>query len=380
MPQTYAKLGQSLGDMLGGFASGNEDAYNKGAVARSTLDMHRASATKNLEEAKRLQQFNDPAQVKKLAMAMAGGNESQLPGLDTFQKTGGVGEAVFQQPNADLEMIRPKPVMLSDPANLSQPNSLGDDLMQHSAPQGRSLPLAVPDTIRDASRLAAFVQAGGEKMATPEFFRQMRDDPAIKAAALSGNTDLLNRLNAALTGHTYTPNDYNSDGTVINKASGDVTVGNEPINTASLGKLLADAMQSKAAAANSTASAEKHRFDINNPQAKKDRFSSVRDDIRADFNAMYPISSLNGKRPPNTPDFDGFTQIWLKKFNINETDYFNNTSPGAAPQSDAAPATASPPKPVSPPPTNAKGWTLHTDAKGNRAYVSPDRKQFEEVK
>lgn len=31
------------------------------------------------------------------------------------------------------------------------------------------------------------------------------------------------------------------------------------------------------------------------------------------------------------------------------------------------------------PNTNAKGWTLHTDAQGNRAYVSPDGSQFEEV-
>lgn len=30
--------------------------------------------------------------------------------------------------------------------------------------------------------------------------------------------------------------------------------------------------------------------------------------------------------------------------------------------------------------TNNKGWTLHTDAKGNQAYVSPDGKQFEEAK
>ncbi len=30
--------------------------------------------------------------------------------------------------------------------------------------------------------------------------------------------------------------------------------------------------------------------------------------------------------------------------------------------------------------TNGKGWLLHTDAKGNKAYVSPDGKQFEEVK
>lgn len=30
--------------------------------------------------------------------------------------------------------------------------------------------------------------------------------------------------------------------------------------------------------------------------------------------------------------------------------------------------------------TNAQGWMLHTDAQGNRAYVSPDGKQFQEVK
>lgn len=29
--------------------------------------------------------------------------------------------------------------------------------------------------------------------------------------------------------------------------------------------------------------------------------------------------------------------------------------------------------------TNARGWALHVDANGNRAYVSPDGKQFEEV-
>jgi hypothetical protein len=36
-------------------------------------------------------------------------------------------------------------------------------------------------------------------------------------------------------------------------------------------------------------------------------------------------------------------------------------------------------KPMSPL-TNSKGWILHTDAKGNKAYVSPDGKSFEEAK
>jgi hypothetical protein len=32
-----------------------------------------------------------------------------------------------------------------------------------------------------------------------------------------------------------------------------------------------------------------------------------------------------------------------------------------------------------PPPTNAKGWTLHVDAAGNKAYVAPNGKDYEEV-
>lgn len=31
------------------------------------------------------------------------------------------------------------------------------------------------------------------------------------------------------------------------------------------------------------------------------------------------------------------------------------------------------------PATNSKGWTLHVDAKGNKAYVSPNGKDYEEV-
>jgi len=46
------------------------------------------------------------------------------------------------------------------------------------------------------------------------------------------------------------------------------------------------------------------------------------------------------------------------------------TSDAAAP---AAKSTTAPPE------TNAKGWKLMTDANGNKAYVSPDKKQYEEV-
>lgn len=44
-----------------------------------------------------------------------------------------------------------------------------------------------------------------------------------------------------------------------------------------------------------------------------------------------------------------------------------------------APERGAPPSGATPA-TNAKGWVLHTDKNGNQAYVSPDGKQFEEVK
>jgi len=43
------------------------------------------------------------------------------------------------------------------------------------------------------------------------------------------------------------------------------------------------------------------------------------------------------------------------------------------------PESANSTKPAAPPPKNAKGWTLHVDAKGNKAYVSPNGKDYEEV-
>lgn len=42
--------------------------------------------------------------------------------------------------------------------------------------------------------------------------------------------------------------------------------------------------------------------------------------------------------------------------------------------------TSAPAAPAPAAPANSKGWTLHVDARGKKAYVSPDGKSFEEVK
>jgi hypothetical protein len=57
----------------------------------------------------------------------------------------------------------------------------------------------------------------------------------------------------------------------------------------------------------------------------------------------------------------------------------SNTAP-VVPTSGRMGEVTPPASKTAPAPTNAKGWVLHADAKGNQAYVSPDGKQFEEVK
>lgn len=69
---------------------------------------------------------------------------------------------------------------------------------------------------------------------------------------------------------------------------------------------------------------------------KANDFRTIRDDIRSDYNAMYPVNPLNGKRqdPSRTimvngekqiapaPDLDTFTRGRLKTYNINEADFY----------------------------------------------------------
>lgn len=61
------------------------------------------------------------------------------------------------------------------------------------------------------------------------------------------------------------------------------------------------------------------------------------------------------------------TEALAKKRGLDSAEIFINDRPfSAAPAAAAA--------------VNSKGWKLHTDANGNRAYVSPDGKSFEEVR
>lgn len=71
------------------------------------------------------------------------------------------------------------------------------------------------------------------------------------------------------------------------------------------------------------------------------------------------------------PQAQQLGRITLNPNRVSYQQYFRGSVPAAPPA----------PKPAAAlPPRNAKGWALQEDAKGNRAYVSPDGRQFEEVR
>lgn len=61
-------------------------------------------------------------------------------------------------------------------------------------------------------------------------------------------------------------------------------------------------------------------------------FAQIRDDMRADFNAQYPINSMTGTRK-GAPEFSSFQKSWLKQYNINENDFYraSNANPLTTP-------------------------------------------------
>lgn len=78
-----------------------------------------------------------------------------------------------------------------------------------------------------------------------------------------------------------------------------------------------------------------------------------------------------------------FVQVYRETVDDQATFYKESgyNVPDVSSARTAPVATPRPSKPAAAlPPRNAKGWALQEDAKGNRAYVSPDGRQFEEVR
>lgn len=270
MPQRHFNIGSSLGDALSGAFS--DDAYNKGVNEGSNLTYRREAARKLAAETNQLQQFQDPAQRSELVAGMLGLGKNEAGQLAAFGRDGNWGSGVFMRADPDLEMVRADPAMPSAPDALfpqMQPDSaLAEVLQKLNTPKDVVLPNAAPAWGDTAIRLNALVRGAGDKVMTPQTLPALLAQAAAAKAIESGDMTALNVYNTlAREGATYTPYKTDTHGRTTNEGSGAVEVTDKPLHDANIGKLVADAIQSRASAASSNAQAAKHKFDMENPRA-----------------------------------------------------------------------------------------------------------------
>lgn len=289
-PVNYGGMNQGLSKLAAAmWGDGNQDVannaaldYQRGRQVIAEIDKTREDTNKLRIANQREAQFADPAKRNKLAMEFAGGSEADAPALDNFMRTGSVGSGTFQtaptQSPFDALMAVKKP---ATPAPVTMASKLAPELSALAAtpyqPAGnsveqylfgkpsvdaapavaRSLPYSAEtaNRVKTASQLAAMMAGAGDKVFTPEVLGRMQALGEARGAAASGNYALMNALTGAGNGQQVNPYDLNNQGLVLNKGTGAVDVGNQPMYESVLGKAMADIAQSKAAATNSYASA-----------------------------------------------------------------------------------------------------------------------------
>lgn len=74
-----------------------------------------------------------------------------------------------------------------------------------------------------------------------------------------------------------------------------------------------------------------------------------------------------------------FVQVYRETL-ADQSQFYKDSGYNVPDVSGTTPAAPAAPKPATLPPRNARGWSMQVDRNGNRAYVSPDGKQFEEVR
>ncbi len=337
MPQSHYKIGSVLGQTLSGLT--NDYYYNKGQndgalmqLRQKDIALRDEQTRKAKLEADSLQRFSDPVFRSELVAGALGLDDADTNRLKTHDTGGGWGSGTFKMADPDFERFNaPKqPVMLSSPEALANPqqDSIGE-MLKSFAPKQKDvvLPNAAPKWAQIAGQLGAMLRGGdADKVLTPQTVAALRAQAEADAAIKSGDVTAVNILNTlANPGSTYTPYKSDTHGRTTNEGSGVVNVTDAPLHAAKLEEVIANTLQSNASAANSNASAAKTKSEMdNNPKTKKsDEYKAVRDDIRADYNAEYPIDRFTGLRPKGALSYDDYTSSWLNKHGIDQRIFFN---------------------------------------------------------
>lgn len=311
MPQTHFTLGDALGKAVsGGFSN---QAYDQGLTAGIKDQGAIATARKTAAEAQAAQrqiELQSDESILATALQAAGINSEDMPKFKNYMARGTIAEPQKLQTGIDVQSILGGALKDSAPAGREDYTALLDPKPVASAPdmtpqQRQQYDMAVRSI---AAMRQALMQ--GDKSTTNATETTLAN---LRASGAGNNNTTL----AQLLMHGKPQFDGQATGVT------DVLTGEQSLNDIGRSQIVENNAQAQKAATGG--------------KAPSDEFKSVRDDIRSDYNAMYPISSLNGKRPKGAPDFNAFTRDWLKQYNIPEKSFFNGDNPIATPDPQPAP-------------------------------------------
>jgi hypothetical protein len=361
--QTRTNLGMSLGQALAGVFGGNDSFKQKGVLdgmraneLRSQIELQAAQRDKAIAETQAKQQEasygTDDNIIKTLVSGMQNGINGDNVANDFKSYVSGSYHPREQQgaalpPGSYMpapEYVSKFPQLQEKYAGIKQMLALGDKNLEHLSGSIRG------DQRNDVTRNITPENAAAQALVVAAIDgkdpTQITDASLTQQIANGGNYGTLAKALLAGKGKGM----YDSfNGGVTNVLDGtqDINgIGNSIIleNKGRANQSNAGATENVAQAALANARTQNikdGKGDGSNAQLKD--FAQIRDDIRGDYNATYPISSLNGQRQKGAPDFNTFTKSWLKQYNIDENKFFrsNKSNPGApssAPVKKSSPA------------------------------------------
>ncbi len=332
MPQTHFTLGEALGKAIGGGFS--NQSYDQGLTAgikgqNAIADTRKAQAEADLK----CQEFEykTPDSLHKIGMMKAGINNDLAGRLQHYFNTG----KTDINNGALIETDEPQIGV----AEAAQIPDINPTLFKGQAERARDViaslmqSLAVGDTNSVHASQDRFAQQQSRGAGTPE------------------------SLAAQLQLHGKSPIDAGTYGTT------NLLDGAFKVNEVGRSQITENIAQ----AGNANASARKTAREVE--KAPSDEYKAVRDDIRADYNAEYPIDRYTGQRPKGAVSYEDYTKGWIKKHGIDEKNFFNAGNPIVTPAE-----TQMAPDPFAPP---AQRFSNDPAMKGNKAGKMVDGKGIE---
>jgi len=350
MPQRHYQVGSSLGQALGGAFS--DDAYNKGVNEGANVAYRRESALKAAEEARLVKRQNDlqsDDSILATALQGAGISSEDLPKFKNYMARGTISDPPKPQTGIDIQSVLG--------GALKNSATVGEDYSAFIEPKQV---VAEPDMMPQQRQ---------------QYDLAMRSIASMRQALMQGDKSTTNATETALA-NMRASGAGNNDTTLAQlllhgkpqfdgqtTGSTDVLTGNQVLNDIGRSQITENIAQ----AGNANASARKTAREV--AKAPSDEYKAVRDDIRADYNAEYPIDRYTGQRPKGAVSYDDYTKGWIKKHGIDEKNFFNAGNPIVTPAE-----TQMAPEPFAPP---AQRFSNDPSMKGNKAGKMVDGKGIE---